>query len=447
METWILLHSVHEGYTQCYTVTKIKFEIAMSISLVSWVYVRALNLWQPLVSPGRMIFRFHGHKWRAAEFSITKETDSGWLPALSLSDFFFFNLHSLSMANQVSRPSGTIQQLLWSFEAALDGLRLNLLKNIIFVLVLLNYWSKFYSKVAVGGPVRAAKDFQAYFKRVSSNCHFLVSICFVYLRQCNVSFSSSNCVASRPCRLKSMPSWTKHWLKWNVPWCLEKETMSSITLCFRRMATRMNRFWSFWKGMYTVQWWYICMSLVVNDVYLLTMIKFSRYASPRLGERQSLWNNLSRRPAIDQFVGRSVSPVCYLEPLASRSLPWRPKNGSGMRRHGTQHVQCSIDWMWYYDQRWHRKHHHGMQGVSWHVQGSQGNPVSWNVSLSCPLANLFYIAYLSIYVGLFPRQYMRLSWKRLDTSISSWSWCLSIQRRIRWTSSELLEPSLGIQSW
>lgn len=48
----------------------------------------------------------------------------------------------------------------------LSGPRLTLLKNIVFVLVLLHYWSRFYNKVVVGGPARAIKDFQMYFKRV-----------------------------------------------------------------------------------------------------------------------------------------------------------------------------------------------------------------------------------------------------------------------------------------
>ncbi|KAI9015877.1 sphingosine-1-phosphate lyase [Phycomyces nitens] len=45
----------------------------------------------------------------------------------------------------------------------LETPRLKTLKNVIFILVLFHYWSKFYTKVLVLGPVRAAKDFKAYF--------------------------------------------------------------------------------------------------------------------------------------------------------------------------------------------------------------------------------------------------------------------------------------------
>jgi sphinganine-1-phosphate aldolase len=50
----------------------------------------------------------------------------------------------------------------------LDSRHLQHLKNIVFILVLLNYWSKLYNKVIVGGPVRAAKDFKAYILKVST---------------------------------------------------------------------------------------------------------------------------------------------------------------------------------------------------------------------------------------------------------------------------------------
>ncbi|KAI7878282.1 sphingosine-1-phosphate lyase [Lichtheimia hyalospora FSU 10163] len=50
-------------------------------------------------------------------------------------------------------------------ERVLTDRRLIVLKNIVFILVLLNYWSYFYAKFAVGGPVRAFKDLQLYVKR------------------------------------------------------------------------------------------------------------------------------------------------------------------------------------------------------------------------------------------------------------------------------------------
>ncbi|KAI8365363.1 sphingosine-1-phosphate lyase [Radiomyces spectabilis] len=48
----------------------------------------------------------------------------------------------------------------------LDNPKWNHLKNIVFFLVVINYWCKFYSKVVVGGPVRAVKDFKAHIMSV-----------------------------------------------------------------------------------------------------------------------------------------------------------------------------------------------------------------------------------------------------------------------------------------
>lgn len=48
----------------------------------------------------------------------------------------------------------------------LDSRRLLHLKNIVFILVLLNCWGKFYNKVLVGGPVRAYYDLKAHVMKV-----------------------------------------------------------------------------------------------------------------------------------------------------------------------------------------------------------------------------------------------------------------------------------------
>lgn len=48
----------------------------------------------------------------------------------------------------------------------LESRSLSQLKNVVFVLVLINYWSKAYNKVMVGGPVRALTDLKAYIIKV-----------------------------------------------------------------------------------------------------------------------------------------------------------------------------------------------------------------------------------------------------------------------------------------
>ncbi|ORZ13636.1 sphingosine-1-phosphate lyase [Absidia repens] len=42
--------------------------------------------------------------------------------------------------------------------------RLTVFKNVVFLLVLYHYWSRFYGKVLVGGPVRALQDMKSYIK-------------------------------------------------------------------------------------------------------------------------------------------------------------------------------------------------------------------------------------------------------------------------------------------
>ncbi|GAB5592627.1 Dihydrosphingosine phosphate lyase [Umbelopsis nana] len=58
----------------------------------------------------------------------------------------------------LAKPSALLQQL----ETALNQPRLGRLKNVVFVLVLIHYWSRLYSKVLVRGPIRAGKDAYAY---------------------------------------------------------------------------------------------------------------------------------------------------------------------------------------------------------------------------------------------------------------------------------------------
>jgi sphinganine-1-phosphate aldolase len=49
----------------------------------------------------------------------------------------------------------------------LDNRYLRHIKNIIFILVLLNYWSKLYNQVLIGGPLRAIQDLKAYVIKVN----------------------------------------------------------------------------------------------------------------------------------------------------------------------------------------------------------------------------------------------------------------------------------------
>ncbi|KAI9250288.1 sphingosine-1-phosphate lyase [Sporodiniella umbellata] len=50
--------------------------------------------------------------------------------------------------------------------AVLDSPALKRFKNIVFVLVLINYWGKLYNKVLVGGPIRAYQDAKAHMLKV-----------------------------------------------------------------------------------------------------------------------------------------------------------------------------------------------------------------------------------------------------------------------------------------
>ncbi|CAO3611851.1 unnamed protein product [Cunninghamella blakesleeana] len=68
------------------------------------------------------------------------------------------------MANSYSKPN-TLLQLTTLSNKVLDSQHLKLIKNIVFLLVLYNYWKQFYLSVAVGGPVRAFNDFKAYIKK------------------------------------------------------------------------------------------------------------------------------------------------------------------------------------------------------------------------------------------------------------------------------------------
>jgi sphinganine-1-phosphate aldolase len=70
------------------------------------------------------------------------------------------------MTNAASRPSALIRFTQVSNDL-LDSRYLRHIKNIVFVLVLLNYWSKLYNTVLIGGPVRAIHDFKTYLMRVN----------------------------------------------------------------------------------------------------------------------------------------------------------------------------------------------------------------------------------------------------------------------------------------
>lgn len=69
------------------------------------------------------------------------------------------------MDNTASKPSTLIHFRRLS-SGILDSRYLQHLKNIVFVFVLLNYWSKAYNKVMVGGPTRAFNDFKTYIFKV-----------------------------------------------------------------------------------------------------------------------------------------------------------------------------------------------------------------------------------------------------------------------------------------
>lgn len=81
------------------------------------------------------------------------------------------------MANEISKPTSPWSQVMHIAERVLTDRRLIVLKNIVFILVLLNYWSYFYAKFAVGGPVRAFKDLHLYVKRVCCPPSFYSTLC------------------------------------------------------------------------------------------------------------------------------------------------------------------------------------------------------------------------------------------------------------------------------
>ncbi|KAI8638484.1 sphingosine-1-phosphate lyase [Parasitella parasitica] len=70
------------------------------------------------------------------------------------------------MTNAASRPTSLVRLNQLSSKL-LDNRYLGHIKNIVFVLVLLNYWSKLYNTVLIGGPVRAYHDFKAYLLKVA----------------------------------------------------------------------------------------------------------------------------------------------------------------------------------------------------------------------------------------------------------------------------------------
>ncbi|CEG67498.1 Putative Sphingosine-1-phosphate lyase [Rhizopus microsporus] len=64
------------------------------------------------------------------------------------------------MANAVSKQTALLQFTQISSDI-LDNRYIQHLKNIVFILVLLNYWGKLYNKVLVAGPVRAYQDLKS----------------------------------------------------------------------------------------------------------------------------------------------------------------------------------------------------------------------------------------------------------------------------------------------
>lgn len=69
------------------------------------------------------------------------------------------------MANAASKQTALLQFTQISSDI-LDNRYIQHLKNIVFILVLLNYWGKLYNKVLVAGPVRAYQDLKSYILKV-----------------------------------------------------------------------------------------------------------------------------------------------------------------------------------------------------------------------------------------------------------------------------------------
>lgn len=83
------------------------------------------------------------------------------------------------MANSYSKPNALLQLTTLS-NKLLDSQHLKLIKNIVFLLVLYNYWKRFYLSVAIGGPVRAFNDFKAFIKKVTFIFFFALYL-FIYI--------------------------------------------------------------------------------------------------------------------------------------------------------------------------------------------------------------------------------------------------------------------------
>ncbi|KAI8354660.1 sphingosine-1-phosphate lyase [Blakeslea trispora] len=80
-----------------------------------------------------------------------------------------FNINATVIEHTKSRMI-QIARALWLLQITndvLDSRYLKHIKNIIFVFVLLNYWSKLYNKVLVGGPIRAIQDLKVYIMKVA----------------------------------------------------------------------------------------------------------------------------------------------------------------------------------------------------------------------------------------------------------------------------------------
>lgn len=81
--------------------------------------------------------------------------------------FLLFFLHIITIITMsiVKEFSGLLR-FVQLFNDLLDNRYLRHVKNIIFVLVVLNYWSKLYNQVLIGGPRRAFQDLKTYIIKV-----------------------------------------------------------------------------------------------------------------------------------------------------------------------------------------------------------------------------------------------------------------------------------------
>lgn len=124
--------------------------------------------------------------------------------------FFSLNPNNLLSCNMslVAKPAALLQQL----ETALNQPRLARFKNVIFVLVLIHYWSRLYSKVLVRGPTRAAKDAYTYCLKVSP--HHEIRLYHLkyhaYLFYFIYRFSLNNCAVSPLFKQKSTLNCPRH---------------------------------------------------------------------------------------------------------------------------------------------------------------------------------------------------------------------------------------------